>query len=263
MSNNLKLHIGSILIVFLALTIWKIAYGTNCFIVIIPIFVLVVISLSFIELKVYDRLCFRDCYFNQKSLISSLLTSKILIIVLYLLLSILMTVSVMYSVIDYGIELWGYLFFHIILVIYIYKKITKLFNGTVKMKYLYMFSREWTINVSSLFFFIVYAYIAINGYVPTYLSDDLSKTITLASNEIASNCVIIDYVLRIKIELDSVFWWVTSQTSDKADGVNLKEIIWTVFILINALAVFGVNRFIVQIVYFVEKIFPMENDACE
>lgn len=263
MKNHNKLYIGTILVVYLILYNWGTIYKNGCFIIIYPLIVLLVISSSFISIKMQERICYKNCYFKETSFFSKVLASKIMVTVFYLITSVFLTISVMYSAIDYSIELWLYIVLHIILIIYIFKLINKLLADTIHDKLLYIFSRELTIKISATLLAIVYIYILLNSYEPSYVKDTIEGTIKAASKSIYSNCEYIDYILRLKIELDSSFWWFTSESAKNAENQDSKAAIWFAFIFINTLSVIGINRFIVQIVYWLDAKFNIKKEDDE
>jgi hypothetical protein len=156
---------------------------------------------------------------------------------------------------DFTKEFWMYLLVHILIVTFLYKKLLKLFDGTINKRYTALFAREWTIRLSTILLLGVYVYMMLNGYEPLYLRESLHETIRTASSSIHSQCSYIDTILRLKVELDSTFWWITSNASALMKSEALKTLIWVSFISINSIALLGLNRFIVQIVYGVDKIF--------
>lgn len=254
MIRNLKLLLGSLALVFMILLSWHNFYSVGCFSIIFPIIIWGVVSYSYIEKKMNERLCFKECYFDKSSIISRLLLSPYFVSLFYVIISSILSLSIVYGVISYPPLLWWYFILHILLVILIFQSLIRVFRYTIRDRYIEIFAREWTIRISSLLLLGVYIYIFITGYTPTFLSDTLLGTIKNASNSISSNCLYIDYILRLNIELDSSFWWITTNSSDMIDTSISKSIIWIGFIILNTLAILGVNRFIVMIVYIVNKI---------
>jgi len=258
MKYNLKLFIATLLAVFLIFFIWRTSYHYGCFTLLLPMVVLFVIAHSFIELKMQERFCFRDCYFVEKSFFANLLSSRSFVTIFYIILSILMTTSVMYAIIDFVTLFWIYLIFQILFATFIFKWFEKILSQTLKKNFLSLFSRELSINISSILLLLVYVYISLEGYAPEYLRETLAQTQLVASNTISSNCHAINYVLKVKIEIDSIFWWSFSSFSEHIDNTFLKSIAWLGFIFMNALAILGVNRFILQIVYYLDNIFSKD-----
>jgi uncharacterized membrane protein len=258
--NIFKLFIGSIITILSTLYFWKIFYIYNCWVLIFPLFILLVISSSYIQLKLQERRCFRECYFQKNSFLSKMFSSKILVIIFYILLSVMMSVTTIYSVIDFSDELWIYLIIHIFIVVILYKSLLKIFSKVITDRYLPLFAREWSINISTIFLLGAFVYITLNTYEPSYLSDTLQDTITKASHSIGSQCEYIDTILRIKIELDSTFWWITNKATYFIKDKMLNSIVWIVFIIINSIALLGLNRFIVQIVHTIDKFSTTKTD---
>lgn len=258
MKYNLKLSLATLLTLFLIFFIWRTSYHLGCYALLLPVVVLFAISHSFVELKMQERFCFRDCYFIEKSFLANLLSSRSFVVLFYLILSILMTISVMYAVLDFRMFFWIYLVFQVLFATFIFRWFKKILSKTVKESFLRLFSREWAINISSALLLLVYIYISLQGYAPEYLRETLAETQLVASNTISSNCNIINYTLKIKMEIDSLFWWSFSSFAEHIDNTFFKSIAWLGFIFINALAILGVNRFILQIVYYLDKIFSKD-----
>ena len=91
------------------------------------------------------------------------------------------------------------------------------------------------------------------GYEPSYLKDSLELTIQEATNSIHSNCAFIDWVLRFQVELDSTILFLTKATANSIENKDTNNLIWIGFIVVNALSILGLNRFIMQIIYLTNK----------
>ena len=241
------------------LSIWINSYHYNCVILVLPILFLIIIGLSFIELKIQERTCFKNCYFISNSLFAKMLSSKFLIIIFYILTSIIMTISALYTIIEYPKEIWIYLIFHIGLTTIIYKYLFMIFGITLKHNYRALFAREWTINITALMMIVSYIYFTINNFEPSYLRDSLEETWRLASNSINSNCTIINYFLKLQKEIDSISWWFIDKGTENIQDRTYKVTIWISFLFINSFAILGVNRFIAQIIYLIDKIFKSKD----
>jgi hypothetical protein len=227
-----------------------------------PILILLVISYSFIELKMQERICYKQCYFSDESFIAQILSSRLMVSIFYLFISMAMSISVSYGVIDYAPELWFYLAGHILCVIFIYRYLLFLFKNIIKDKYLTIFAREWTVNITTFLLIVSFIYLTVyEGYIPDYLHENLQETLSNASSTLSSHCQLSAYILKVKIEIDSLFWWGVSQNAEQFNSQSIKVGIWLGFIFINSLALLGLNRFIVQVVCFIDKIFMnVENE---
>ena len=88
MNKELKVIFASIGIVFLILNAWYFTYHIGCFSLFIPILIMLILASSYIEIKLKQKECFRNCYFKENTLISKLIMSPYLTSVFYILLSI-------------------------------------------------------------------------------------------------------------------------------------------------------------------------------
>ncbi|ABB43531.1 hypothetical protein Suden_0250 [Sulfurimonas denitrificans DSM 1251] len=258
MKYNIKLFVAALLTIFLILFIWRASYHYGCYTLLLPIIVLFIISHSFVELKMQERFCFRDCYFVEKSFFANLLSSRSFVVIFYIILSLLMTISLIYAVIDFKMFFWIYLIFQLLFATFIFKWFKKILSLSIKQSFLSLFSRELSINISSILLLLVYVYISLEGYAPEYLRETLKETQVVASNTISSSCYITNYILKVKIEIDSIFWWSFSSFAEHIDNTLLKSIAWFGFIFMNGLAILGLNRFILQIVYYLDKLFSRD-----
>ncbi len=252
-SQSIRLIVASSVLVILLLGIWVNSYTYGCFMLVFPMFFLVVIAHSFIEIKMHERICFKNCYFKSSSFLARVFSSRGLVIVFYTFMSIIMTFYALYGVIEYSQFLWIYLVLHIVFSVMIYKYLTNIFSSMIKGNYKKIFAREWAINIMAAVFIVVFVYTSFYGYEPAYLRNGLSETMTIASHSISSSCEFLNYVLKLQKEIDSVYWWIVHSSSENMENATLKFIMWIIFLLMNSLAILGVNRFIMQIIYLLDK----------
>jgi hypothetical protein len=89
---------------------------------------------------------------------------------------------------------------------------------------------------------------------PDYINNDLNQTIHIASNQVYSNCLSIDYILRISNEITAMKWWaMLNFTTFSTENYYIKEIAWLLFLLGNYLAIFSFSRYIVEIIHFIKE----------
>jgi len=65
----------------------------------------------------------------------------------------------------------------------------------------------------------------------------------------------LEHALKLQKESDSIFWWMVEKGSGIVSNKAIEISIWLSFLLINSLAILGVNRFILEIIYIIDKIF--------
>lgn len=251
----IKLFLGTILSVFLLFFIWKASYSYHCVSLIFPLIMLFVISRGYIELKMEERFCFKECYFKEGAPFSRILTSRFFVTIFYLLLSMIMTISTFMISIDFSILLWSYFIVHILLSVLLFRYLKHLFRDTFQERYQLIFAREWTIRIMTVLLIVVFIYISLNEYTPVYLSHSLSETVNNATNAISSSCDAINIILKFGKTVDSSFWWVVYESTEQVNNTLIKTGIWVAFLFYNSLALLGINRLMLQVIYMLNNLF--------
>jgi len=250
-----KLLLGTVLAIFLIFFNWKASYPHYCLSLLFPLVVLVIISYGYIELKMEERNCFKQCYFKSNSFFAKLLSGRFFVTLFYLLASLAMTASIFSSAIDYSVWLWLYLLLHSALSLFLFTYLDQVFGTMLQKRYQSIFAREWTIRLMGVPLIAVFLSLSLNSYEPAYLSDSLQETISNASRSISSDCDIINRILKLGKTIDSSFWWVIHESTEQTSRPVIKAGIWVAFLLYNSLALLGINRLIIQIIYLLRKAF--------
>ncbi|OCL83645.1 hypothetical protein [Arcobacter porcinus] len=248
-----KETILTILFVFTILILWKTTYHIACFSAILPIIFVLIIAYSFIEIKLREKECFKNCYFKENTFLAKIVTSPYFTSIIFLILSFVYTFSFMYNSINFGIEFYFLLILFIIIASFIYGFFIKKLSNIINEKNLEIFSRELTIKITSIIMLLFYGTYFLYAYEPSYLKDTLELTIQEATNSISSNCFGIDFILRVQAEIDSTILFLIKSTTNNIENSDVKNLIWIGFIISNAFSILGLNRFIIQIIYVVNK----------
>lgn len=248
-----KLKMTAILIVIFILLSWKTTYFLGCFSLLIPLIYCFVIASSFIEIRIKEKECYKNCYFKDKTLLASMITSPYFTSLIYIILSIFYTFSFMYNTLNYGIIFYGIIIFFIVFTNYLYKSLLHFFSKIINEKHTDIFTREISIKITAILLFILYSAYFMYGYEPNYLRETIEATILEATKSIGSSCILIDYIIRVYVEIDATVLFVTKVASINTDNSNINNLIWLAFIVMNTLSILGLNRFIMQIIYFLNK----------
>ena len=251
--HNSKLFAGTALSFFLLFLLWHTSYADYCLALFFPLLMLLAVSYGYIELKMAERHCIKRCYFKEKSLFSKLLSSRILVTFVYMVLSLAMTLSTFAVSLDFPSWLWWYLIFHILVSLLVFRYLSHLFIHTFQEKYLSLFAREWSIRIMAFLLIGIFVYMSLNTYTPEYLTHSLKETVMRASDMVSSHCVYIEKVLKIGKIIDSSFWWVISESTEQMDHSVVKTGIWLAFLFYNSLALLGINRLVMQIIYVLDR----------
>lgn len=247
-TNKAQALILSIVFPILVLLLIKLTYSYSCYFLIVPTIISFFIAYSFFEKKMREKTCFRNCYLKQKTFLARMVTSPYLSIFIYFILSIIYTISIVYISISFEWYFYLFLALFIFIVFFLYKVFLSLFSKTVNEEYLNIFVKEFTIKVSSLILFMFFISSFLYSYEPSYIKESLEESLSLATNYFSSNCKYLDYILRLKAELDTHYWFITKYSSRAMNDENINNIIWFSFIIANTISILGLSRFIVQVI---------------
>ncbi len=238
---------------FLLLFTWKLSYSYQCLSLISPLVMLVIIGWGYREVWIKERECFINCYIDKDATwLATILSSRFFVSIFYLLSALVMTLSAFIASLDFPILLWSYLVLHIGLSLLLLRLIEKLFSEKLKQRYSLLFAREWTINIMAIILIAVFFYISLNEYIPAYLTRTLQETIINAQGQVSSSCEATNLILKYGKMIDGSFWWIVNEGTEKIDNSLVKMGIWSIFLFYNALALIGINRLIVLIIYYMK-----------
>lgn len=255
MLTLLKLLAATILTLFLLLISWIDAYEHYCLALLFPFIILLLISYGSIELKMQERICLKKCYFREDTIMAKLLSSRILVTIFSVIVSVMMTITILSTTIDYSLVWWSYLLLHTTLSTILYRLLLVSSASMLQPSYHALFAREWTINLMTLLIIPIFVYFTLNGYTPLYLDDGLVQTIQNASIGVSSSCEITQSLLKWMKEIDAALWWLVSNSAKSVEPLWLKVGIWLSFITYNSLALLGINRLIIHVIYFIDRLF--------
>lgn len=242
-----------IFFIFTVLLLWKTTYHIACFSLFIPAIFVLIIAYSFIEIKLRQKECLKNCYFKEDTFLAKVITSPYFTSIIFVILSFVYTFSFMYNSLNFDIKFYLLLIVFVALAFYIYKFFVKRFSNLINEKHLQIFAREVTIKITAFILLILYGVYFMYGYEPSYLKDSLELTIQEATNSIYSNCAFIDWILRVQVELDSTILFFLKATTNSIENKDTNNLIWIGFIVLNALSILGLNRFIIQIIYLIDR----------
>lgn len=250
---NLKKYLITISFTFFILFAWRMTYSLDCSSLLLPLIYALVISYSFIEIRMREKECFKNCFIKENTIWASIVISPYFTSIFYIVLSLFYTFTFMYSILSYGMIFYGVIFIYIIIAHYIYKYIMSISANIINERQKRIFSREITIKISSIILFISYSLYFMYEYEPLYLKDTIEATLLEATKSVGSNCTFIDYIVRFQVEIDATILYITKMASSTVNTNDMNNMIWIFFITMNAMSILGLNRFIIQIIYMIDK----------
>ncbi len=89
--------------------------------------------------------------------------------------------------------------------------------------------------------------------VPPYLRESLHKTLEIAGQLVASNCAMLDRLIRLYQQKEALAWWLMVQGSPQLPIPWLRWTAWLLFLLSGTLAFWAYSRFIVQMIFLAQS----------
>jgi len=165
---------------FIVLILWYSGYQVSCLILVIPFLIGVILAKANFEYSNARKKCLADCYFNQDTMIHTLLTKKVFVLLLSILSGIFLSTILILNIITFNISDFILLFMDMIFIVMIYNYIqkTQFLQNNIK----YPILKNTTSIISSGIFMIIFLLVSFYQTPPLYIQDDLVQTIHIASN---------------------------------------------------------------------------------
>lgn len=236
---RLKVAILSVLLVELLLSSWQVAFQSCFGLIIFSIFIIIILWSS-IQIRVQQRVCFRNCYLKEQSFLFNLLTSNKLTILVSIVTSFFIALVVSDVTMKIGIELLIYISIHTFLMSILFISLKNKMKKSTHKVLTTLFAKEIAIKVGSMLMLIAFAL------------DILYNNKVNADFRIYSNCNLIDQILNVN-------FLINKNIVQVVDTINTWWS-WSLYVLYSAIASFGLNRVVMQIVYSVDKAMEQKNE---
>jgi beta-xylosidase len=83
--------------------------------------------------------------------------------------------------------------------------------------------------------------------IPDYLEPSLTETLNKATARYFSECQIVHYLLQMGAQKDAFSWWLMVTGTDWISDQSAKVMMWILFLLSGGLAIWGYNRYLIEI----------------
>jgi len=249
----LKILLGSFAGLLVLLT-WRELYLTDCFSLIIPFVVTVIIAINSFEQRILQRSCFANCYFKKSSFVHVFLTRKPLVILTSILSSTFFSISFMFQFI---LLEWHEVFvlavdIFVVLVIYVFfnSKTAWFLEGNAKK----VIVKKWVIWINSLIFIGFYIpYKLYTPSIPGYIENSLFETVLKASDGVVTECLFTSVLIKFFIEADAITWWLILSAKGLTSNDMYFVLALIFLIIMNGLLIVGFGKYIVQIIGYIDS----------
>lgn len=241
------------LVVSNLLTAWVLLGYATCWLVLSWLVMWVLIAKGLYEKQLFKRACFARCYLQPKTWLTTWLQRRWWPLFISGVFAIIYSLASVFFIIELGAVAFIIFALNLLVLAGLFNFFTRLANQQVAPAAQAIFVKNASLLVASGL-----GVAALTGYLlisqpPSYLQPTFSATLAAANNSYVSNCVVVDALLSLKTSLNAATWFAMHQLSQLVSAKYLKLPLWLGFLLLNALALIGVNRLMLEVLHWVNS----------
>jgi Ca2+/Na+ antiporter len=239
--------LAAMLMAYFILIIWRDLYAFSCIILIIPLIITSIMMMGLFQFAAKKRLCLATCYFQSTSLLYKIFTGKLFVFLRALLTALLLTLVLLTQVVLWEWKVLIILFINVFLLYGLYLFILHSLAHSIHAKMRFVIAKNWTVTLNLLIMILVLAGVQYYSLIPDYLDASLTQTLNNATTHLFSECNIVHYLLQIGAEKDAFSWWLMMTGNEWISDQVISGMVWTVFLLSGGLAIWGYNRYLIEV----------------
>jgi hypothetical protein len=224
----------------------------HCYSAVLLVIVFVFLLLHNFEFAMIKKRCIANCLLNEGNIIYKIMTSPVWLFVVAAVLAFLMSL-LFFALLTSFSSLYLLLYLIDIIILYgLYILFSKLEIYTNRAKEAIIKNQVALLNalVLSVLFFVV----QINEKPPAYIHNDLTQTITNATQGVIfSQCTIFDTTMALMQEFKALKWWTMLRAEGMFGGSYVSVLLWGVFLLGNFVAHLSFSKFLLETQSIVSK----------
>ena len=240
------------------LLIWSLVYPAQCWVLALPTFIALSLTLAARDRIRRRRECLANCYFVNGSLLHRLLRSMIAITLAAFFVSAALTTILLVSVPSRGFEVLALLALDSLAITLLYFGFFQLAGGLLKVNQAFrsLFARNWAVAVNVPLVLVALLMIQLHQTPPAYIdpSLDLGATMHAASLNVSSRCGIVDTLIRLNREAEAFSWWLMIKGTGAIEDSRLRWVAWIFFLLSGTLGLLAYSRLCTQLVYYAHRL---------
>lgn len=241
--------VASLILAFTALLVWKETYQYHCISLVIPAFVILIISLNARRWAIQRRSCFAKCYFCKSSIITRIYHGKVVVTILAFLASIISGAVLMLNIITWNLSAIVLLAADLVILLLLYWAIQKLLNKSLNKLSAPIFIKNVTSALNTVILLVSLTVIQFYSKMPNYLASGWKETITRASNQTNSYCPITNNLVKAQSVKEATGWWLILSTTAQSSNVSIKYIGWLIFLLSGSISLWAYSRYMTEVIY--------------
>lgn len=232
---------------------WSLVYPLGCWSLVLPAVAVFVLMLAGRARMLWRRRCLADCLFVDGSPLHRLLRSRILISLAALIVAMALTSVLMMTVPRWDFSILAIVALDALLITALYLWLHRASAGLLRVNRACrsLFARVWTVRVNVLLMLPLLVLVQLQQPPPDYLDGalQLRPTLQAASASVASECILVDAVVRLGREGEAFAWWVIMKATQAIEQEVLRWVAWLLFLLSGSLSLWAYSSFCAQLVH--------------
>jgi hypothetical protein len=235
---------------------WSLLYRFGCWSLLLPAIVVSVLTLAGRDRMSWRRRCLADCLFIEGSLLHRLLRARVLISLVALIVAITLAAVLMMSIPRWDISALAIVALDALAITALYLWLHWTSAGLLRVNSACrtLFARVWTVRLNVLLILPILVVVQLQQPLPDYLDGDrqLRPTLQAATASVASDCPLVDAVVRLGREGEAFAWWAIMKATQAIEQRVLRWVAWLLFLLGGSLSLWAYSSFCVQLVHYAQ-----------
>ena len=236
---------------------WSLAYPIGCWSLALPAVAVFVMMLAGRDRMSWRRRCLADCLFIEGSPLHRLLRSRVLISIAALLVAMVLTSVLMMTIPRWDFSILAIVALDALAITALYLWLHGMSAGLLRVNRAgrTLFARVWTVRLNVLLMLPVLVLVQLQQPPPDYLDDalQLRSTLQAASTSVASECLLVDALVRLGREGEAFAWWVIMKATQAIEQEVLRWVAWLLFLLSGSLSLWAYSSFCAQLVHHAQR----------
>jgi len=240
----------SIVAIFLLLS-WQLIYSYTCFAVLLLAASVFIITHSLSGYLIERRKCFRECFFEQSSIVYKLLSGRLLIGFVAFVMAVLFSLFLFSAVVSWRVDMWVIIVIDVVILAFIYRLLAYFFAASLKEKMAKHILKSWSVQINTLLltlFMLLYNYETLK--TPDYIGSSLQETLQASSELYHSECSLIDSLVELSTTQEATLWYITLYIDSRLETHDAKWLLWLFFLLNGGIVYYGLSRLFIEFITF-------------
>jgi hypothetical protein len=239
--------LAAALVVFAALAVWRLTYGSQCASGVIPLLAIALIGFQTAEYAVFRRRCFADCAFSDGSFLHRFYSRTVLATALAIFVSAVAGLSLFLNLLTWTEPVLALLAADGLLLALVAPPLIRISSGHLRPGIARIAAKNIIAAVNAAL--LLGPLLAIQYYSPFPPFVDtasLPNTITQALQAFSSQCLATDFLAKLQAAKEGFSWWLMLKANVQLSDPTFRAAAWIIFLVSGSLSVWAYSKLIVQ-----------------